>query len=94
MGEKSNGKPSLATMSYDALAATLQERAKAMMAARNVNSAVVFGTLARRFTDAARELSTYSINEAAIAQMITENPDEAQNWAKEKLDSLATEAQK
>ena len=82
----------LATMGFDELADSLRDRAKTMMANKNVNGAVVFGTLARRFSDAAREIETYSLNEAAIASMIIANDGQAEEWANRKIETLTADA--
>ncbi len=87
-------KKNIANMDYDELAKLLQERAKAMMKAKSVQSAVVFGTLGRRFADAAREIDTYAINEAAIANMIQTAPTEAAAWADKKMEALTSEEKK
>jgi hypothetical protein len=97
MNEKSNGggqRANLATMDYAQLALTLRQRAKAMMAAKNFNGAVVFGTLATRFQDCARDVDTLRLNEVAIASMIMEGGHVAcTEWAKEKLAAAEKAAQ-
>lgn len=97
MNTKGNGQgvaaQSLATMSFDELAKLLQDRAKTMMAASNYQNAVIFGVLARRFADAAREIDTYALNEAAIANMVLEGDSTATEWAEKKLKTLSQQAQ-
>lgn len=85
-------KQNIATMSFDELGASLRTRAKKMMSDKNVNGALVFGTLARRFTEAARMIDGYELTEAAVATMIENDEGAAKDWAKKKLEKLTADA--